>query len=178
MVSSPMTKSVTVTFVNNIWRMTIFECLAWVIWMEMWTRSNTPITSLFTDHLFFPSQMWHWSFSKFVNRILSLRFLTRSFSHEAGKRFVALWTNDYYGRLNFFNLVCNGNMFVSPFTTRPLKSLFEAVPTLFSWQVSFLFLFIKLIILSFSFIHYSINLRIITLKMLMIKKKKMQTDFR
>ena len=54
----------------------------------------TPITSFFTYNIFFSS---HWSFSKFANRILSPWFMTRSFSHEAEKMFVALRRNDYYG---------------------------------------------------------------------------------
>ena len=45
-VSSSMTQYVTVTFVNSIWLTTIFECLLWAIWMEMWTRRKTTYSSL------------------------------------------------------------------------------------------------------------------------------------
>ena len=44
----------------------------------------TPIT-FFMNHLFLSSQMLHRSFSKFVNRILSLWFLTQFFLLEAGR---------------------------------------------------------------------------------------------
>jgi len=91
------TQSLSVTSVNSIWRTTIFEYLAWAIKMKMWTRDKTIYSSslqlhhssgiTYSSH----SQMWHWSFFRFVNRILSLWFMTRSFSHEAGKRLVALW---------------------------------------------------------------------------------------
>jgi len=58
----------------------------------------------FTNHLFFSSQMWHLSFSKFVNRIFSLWFLMQSFLHARQERGSLLWKDDYYGILSFRNL--------------------------------------------------------------------------
>jgi len=130
-----------------------------------------PNTSFFTDHIFFSSQMSRRSFSKLAYRILSLWFLMQSFSHTRQGR-----GSLHYRRLS----LCNLNAMI----TRCLLKLS-------SWQVCFLFLFIKLIILSFLLFIRSIKLRIInkytilnrfycysnimTLEMVMIKIKNVDT---
>jgi len=54
-----MTQFVIVIFVNNIWPTTIFECLTWTIWMEMWTMSKTTYSSSLQLH---PSSRITYSF--------------------------------------------------------------------------------------------------------------------
>jgi len=148
-----MTQSVTVMSVNNIWWTTIFECLVWAIWMEMWTMSKSTYSSPLQLH---PSS-WI-TYSSHHKRDIEaspnspIEFWVYDFWRDFSRARQGRGSL-HYGEMNitkdwiFITWICNGNpLFVSPYSTRPLKSLFGVVLTLFSCQVHFLFLFIKLII--------------------------------